>query len=994
MPTSLSNSTVLDAFGANMYSAADYASLFGTPAQVQATLQKLFTFDGYVPSVASYSPSITVGLVLERNNNNDPMALLNGTWAQRQTALADQAAVWSTYGANTTEYNDTMAALTAIVGSSPMLIAAGNGYVSSAPNRTIWMELSAGQFNDLFGTPLSWLEGKVNNSKTAPESQLVPTWAGNLSLPDSIPAGVIGGVWFEAEAIVTNPVIADRTAVTLSAGPLGIGNASTAEVSATPAAIAANYNFPLPAGVATPAIALVEGNVPASQQAGLLADLNAYRQAVGLPPITAEQFQIVTTNNDPTTISGELTLDISVIAGAAPNSTQLLYGYVGGSPYLSYQRAFFDTVNKPTVLSSSYALAGNPTANSPFQWAFQQLFIDGALANVSVHVAAGDQGATGFYANGVPNITNSQTSPFGLMVGGTSIANLSGAQADSTMAAMLKLALNDDPATVFALVASGLKTLPSNLSASAPTPADAATTLTTLFETVWQSLSLQPNPGAGPPLTSPFGANETGTGGVANGLAVPGYQSGIGVTPTSVFGTGRGIPDVSALSAGDSLYAVLNENYVNDVPGSGLIHPDGGTSAAAPLWAALTAQFNTIFFDQGLPQLGYYNDLLYIASVIAPGSFNDIQLGNNNNTFFVSPTATGYGNSNLDTYMVPTGQGFSAMAGYDLASGLGTPNGLLLARALTAIAHEQVSFSTSPAMLDQNDQGAWISGAAQNLLFQAVSPGGDSTFALDLGGQGATLFSSANASWAWTARLAQQSLQVDFDPGLALLFDKQSQGSVMQRAVAVGESVGVNIDGANGQALQGALSSSFGFTDFFSGSNPFAGGDALHVARAVAVAETVGGLDDQMAVVRLRQVGENSLSLQAYKVDDLAGTIDGVRPGDAGYVAAAASRLYQTIDGGSAIAGPGYGGYSQTAIVNVDAGDMIAFKLTNLTSGAHYWAFAHANETVNGQGVGHIWNYGLNTWGFEDTFGGGDRDYNDLVVQLDFTSAYGNGWLT
>ena len=133
------------------------------------------------------------------------------------------------------------------------------------------------------------------------------------------------------------------------------------------------------------------------------------------------------------------------------------------------------------------------------------------------------------------------------------------------------------------------------------------------------------------------------------------------------FGTGRGIPDVSALSAGDSLYAVLNENYVNDVPGSGLIHPDGGTSAAAPLWAALTAQFNTIFFDQGLPQLGYYNDLLYIASVIAPGSFNDIQLGNNNNTFFVSPTATGYGNSNLDTYMVPTGQGFSAMAGYDLS---------------------------------------------------------------------------------------------------------------------------------------------------------------------------------------------------------------------------------------------------------------------------------------------------------------------------------------
>ena len=43
--------------------------------------------------------------------------------------------------------------------------------------------------------------------------------------------------------------------------------------------------------------------------------------------------------------------------------------------------------------------------------------------------------------------------------------------------------------------------------------------------------------------------------------------------------------------------------------------------------------------------------------------------------------------------------------------------------------------------------------------------------------------------------------------------------------------------------------------------------------------------------------------------------------------------------------------------------------------------------------VGHLWNYGLNTWGWEDTFGGGDRDFNDLIVQLDFTSTSGHGWL-
>lgn len=48
---------------------------------------------------------------------------------------------------------------------------------------------------------------------------------------------------------------------------------------------------------------------------------------------------------------------------------------------------------------------------------------------------------------------------------------------------------------------------------------------------------------------------------------------------------------------------------------------------------------------------------------------------------------------------------------------------------------------------------------------------------------------------------------------------------------------------------------------------------------------------------------------------------------------------------------------------------------------------------MSGQHVGHLWNYGVNTWGWEDMNGGGDFDYNDLIVGLDFTSASGNGWL-
>jgi hypothetical protein len=65
-------------------------------------------------------------------------------------------------------------------------------------------------------------------------------------------------------------------------------------------------------------------------------------------------------------------------------------------------------------------------------------------------------------------------------------------------------------------------------------------------------------------------------------------------------------------------------------------------------------------------------------------------------------------------------------------------------------------------------------------------------------------------------------------------------------------------------------------------------------------------------------------------------------------------------------------------------------KLVNNTHGNTFWAFAEANELVNGQGLSHLMSYGLNTYGWEDTSGGGDSDYNDLVVGVDFTSASGH----
>lgn len=989
MSYTLQNSTFLDAFGANLYTDAQYQQVVNGNI---APLLDLFQYGKTAATLSSPSSAlhVTVGLVLD--HGADPASLLSGNWAQRQTGLAAYStpdALWAQYGAGAALYSTTSSQVAGVVGSAALTEAASQGFASSAADRTIWVSLDASQFKALFGQDLQ----VINTLKVSTTQGVTPTsyaaWTGNLQLNDAIAPGVVKGVWVDSMVAINNPAVLASTPVSLPVGPLGIGNATTqgvgdiagvAAVDATPAALAAQYHFPLPAGTATAPIALVESDGFGSSGA-LFAAYNLYRQQLGLAPVTQSQFQILGHNGNNAIPSNELTLDISVVAGAAPNSGQLLYSF-GATPFSAYQQAFFDSTNHPAVLSSSWGISGQTTPNSPFAWAFQQLMTDGALANVSVHRAAGDWGSNGSIGNGISNIPSDHSSGYDLVVGGTSLVSLSSALSDPTLQTLLQAALHDDRATVFPLVAAGLRELPSHLDIAAPGPAGAATTFTKLFETVWQSMLVTPGDTASE-VRANYGAHDTGTGGISSTTTLPSYQQAFGLG--GLTGGGRGVPDVAALAGGDTLYSVLDFNYVNGLAALPLIG-DGGTSAASPLWASLTTQFNVIFHDQGLPNLGYYNDLIYIAAAIAPGSFNDIQLGNNISGFYAVPGHTGVFDPLLTLDVVPTGHGFSAGAGYDLVSGLGSPNGTLLARALSAIAHQQMSFSTSPPLLDDDGHGGWTSGTKQDLLLQTSTVDG-ATVGVDIGSHNTGFASASTDHFAWTSRLAQQSLQPDFDPGLARLFDKQAQGTVTSSLAGAGDSLGVHMDGATGQARQAALTNPFGFADFFSGD------DALHVSRAVAVAETVGGANDELAVVRLRQVGENNLQVTFYRVDDMAGTIDGHAPGEAGYAAAAQARAYQTTSGASGITGAGYGQASEALLQHVNAGDIVAMRLDNLTTGAFFWGFTNANEAVGGQKVAHLWNYGLNTWGWEDTFGGGDHDFNDLVVQLDFTSAHGHGWL-
>jgi kumamolisin len=131
-------------------------------------------------------------------------------------------------------------------------------------------------------------------------------------------------------------------------------------------------------------------------------------------------------------------------------------------------------------------------------------------------------------------------------------------------------------------------------------------------------------------------------GGVSSVFAAPAWQKGLSVT--RVHGgaaplAGRGVPDVSADASPVTGYEVLFDGSATVV---------GGTSAVAPLWAALIARINAA---AGKPA-GFVNPKLYQA----PGALNDITQGNNG--------------------------GFAASPGWDACTGLGSPNGQKVAAAL------------------------------------------------------------------------------------------------------------------------------------------------------------------------------------------------------------------------------------------------------------------------------------------------------------------------
>ncbi len=163
-----------------------------------------------------------------------------------------------------------------------------------------------------------------------------------------------------------------------------------------------------------------------------------------------------------------------------------------------------------------------------------------------------------------------------------------------------------------------------------------------------------------PPLTSActptgYGAEQVwneawivaaGGGAVSSVFAPPSFQTGLGFT-------GRAVPDVAYNAAVDGGVLVY---YSAEGPAAAGFYIVGGTSAGSPQWAGIFALANTARAIAAKGPLGYVNPGLYS---IATGpnyslDFHDITAGNN----ILSGSTVG----------------FTAVTGYDLATGWGTPN--------------------------------------------------------------------------------------------------------------------------------------------------------------------------------------------------------------------------------------------------------------------------------------------------------------------------------
>ena len=336
-----------------------------------------------------------------------------------------------------------------------------------------------------------------------------------------------------------------------------------------------------------------------------LSDIQAYGACFGVNPLIANVLVDNGAGTGPG--QGEAALDIENVIGLAPQARIVVYEgpNTGQGPYDTMSQIISQHVAQ--VVTTSWGeceqLEGFGQASAE-----NTLFQQAATEGISIVSASGDDGSEDcFPAPPTLQVDDPASQPYVTAVGGTSL------DANTTTGARIGERVWNDGTTVGA---SG--------------------------------------------------------GGVSNFWKMPGYQAqapsflhvingnSSGANCAASSGDCREVPDVSADGDPATGYVIY---WSGGGPTANPWQAVGGTSAAAPVWAALIALANASSRCAGTP-IGFANPALYYAAGSAYGSdFSDITSGNNDMT-----------GSNGGLY--PAG------SGYDMATGLGSPNATALTQSL------------------------------------------------------------------------------------------------------------------------------------------------------------------------------------------------------------------------------------------------------------------------------------------------------------------------
>ncbi len=379
------------------------------------------------------------------------------------------------------------------------------------------------------------------------------------------------------------------------------------------------------------------------QTAIVTSDLDHFRSAAGLA--TKQPTQTLVPNSGTSTVFngdlGETDLDLEWSGGVAKNAT-IMYIYVGNSATYNVWDSLNYAVqnNVAPFISTSYGFCEAGLGLSATQqiqgWAQQ-----GQMQGQTIVAASGDSGAADCEPNG------STVATTGLAVDvPASIPEVTGMGGNEFFG---------DPASLTTTAdwtgASGTDTISSAIQY--------------ISEEVWND-------------TLAAGILSASGGGASTFFSKPTWQTGTGVT-----GTQREVPDLSLSASPDHdgyLFCTSDKGAVTCTSGfrnsTGGLAVVGGTSAAAPTFAAILALLNQYFGNTPPTGLAPVNPVLYKLAANNPAAFHDVTAGDNK-VPCTNPSPNCPTSGTLQF-------GYAAGPGYDQATGLGSVDGFVLAQAWAA----------------------------------------------------------------------------------------------------------------------------------------------------------------------------------------------------------------------------------------------------------------------------------------------------------------------